>query len=149
MKNAIYTTLILAALGGFLYAYSLYNKAHRDVAQTDAVGHFTAAELFEIFDSQEKSSMRSYSDQVVEVEGIIASIELDNAKEPQVVLIGNGDNGFIRCGFNIDEVETVALLKPGERISVKGECKGINKIEGLDLLSDVDVVLSNSVIIEK
>lgn len=149
MKKIIYTTLIAAIVGGAIYAYATYNKGHRDVAHTEAVAHLTGPDLFDLFDVQEEESMKRFGDQVIELVGTIYDIDLTNSSEPQIVIEGNGDNGFIRCGFDTEALQKVNSYKSGQTISIKGECKGINKTEGLDLLSDVDVVLSNCVILEK
>ena len=135
-------------LGGAFYAYSLYNKEHTNVAETEVAAEFTAADLFTAFDENEAESMTKYADKVIGVKGTIFSRDLSNEAEPQVVLEANVDNGYIRCGFKLEELEKVKVLEAGSEINLKGECKGINKAEGLDLLADVDVVLSNCIIIE-
>lgn len=148
MKRTIIIILLVGVLGGAFYAYSLYNKEHINVAETETVAEFTASDLFAAFDENEEENMTKYADQVIGVKGIIYSIDLSNDAEPQVVLNGNDDNGYIRCGFKPEELEKVKALKEGNELKLKGECKGINKAEGLDLLADVDVVLSKCIIIE-
>lgn len=134
--------------GGAYYGYSLYNKEHTNVAETEAIAEFTAGDLFNAFDTNEEENMTKYGDQVISVNGVIFSMDLSNEKEPQIVLEGNGDNGYIRCGFKPEEMAKIETLTGGDEIKLKGECKGINKAEELDLLADVDVVLSNCIIVE-
>lgn len=134
--------------GGAYYGYSLYNKEHTNVAETEAIADFTAADLFSAFDSNEAENMTRFGDKVISVQGVVFSIDLSNPKEPQIVLEGNGDNGYVRCGFKPEELTKIEAISGGDEIKLKGECKGINKAEGLDLLADVDVVLSNCIIVE-
>lgn len=148
MKKIIITIVFILLLAGAFYGYKLYNKEHINVAQTEATEKLSAASLFEVFDTDESAAMIKYADQVVETWGNIYSIDLSNDLEPQVVLEANGDNGYIRCGFKTEELEKVKSLTEGSELRLKGECKGINSAEGLDLLADVDVVLSNCIIIE-
>ncbi len=147
MKKPIFLFLSLLILGGGYYAFKTYNKKHINVAETKAFIKITAADLFNEFDSNETEAMNKYADKIVEVMGQVTSTDLSNAKEPQLLLKGNGDNGFIRCGFKPEELEKMNNLDT-KTILLKGECKGMNSAEDLDLLADVDVVLSKCIIIE-
>ncbi len=148
MKKPIILFVLLVVLGVAFYAYKTYNKEHTNVAETEAAVSLTALNLFNAFDNDEAAAMMTYADKVVQVSGIVLSKDLSNALEPQIVLEGNGDNGFIRCGFKPIELEKVTMLSDSSLVSIKGECKGLNASEELDLLADKDVVLSNCIIIE-
>ena len=148
MKKPIILFILLVVLGVAFYAYKTYNKEHTNVAETKAAVTLSAADLFQAFDTDEATAMTTYSDQVIQVSGLVLSKDLSNNMEPQIVIEGNGDNGFIRCGFKPIELDKVTALSDSTIISVKGECKGLNASEELDLLADKDVVLSNCIIIE-
>ena len=126
----------------------MYNKEHIDVAETEADETMSSEDLFAEFDGNESMAMESYSDKIIQVKGAVTSIELENEQEPQVVLYGNGVDGFIRCGFKASELEKIQQLTDSSTISLKGLCKGLNGGDGLDLLADKDVILSNCIIIE-
>ncbi len=148
MKKTVILILVLVLAAGAYYGYSLYNKEHINVAETEASFSFSAAELFEVFISDEEAANVKYTDQIIECNGTVYQLDLSNEANPQVVLEANGDNGYIRCGFKPEVLESVKNIKSGDKIKLKGECKGINSAEGLDLLADIDVVLSNCIIIE-
>ncbi len=148
MKKSLILLILLLVLGAVFYAYKSYNKPHIDIADTKATITIYAADLFAAFDTDESHAMQQYADQVVAVKGTLLNRDLSNDLEPQIVLEGNGDNGFIRCGFKKEELQKVITLTDGATVEVKGMCMGMNGSEELDLLADKDVVLSNCIIIE-
>ena len=92
--------------------------------------------------------MVKYSDKVISINGLLLSRDLHNKKEPQLVLEGNGYDGFIRCGFKPEYLDKLIALQDSMSINIKGICMGINGSDELDLLADKDVVLSNCTLIE-
>jgi hypothetical protein len=144
----ILLVLLLAALGGLYFVNNVYNKEHIDVAETEADETMSSEDLFAEFDGNEEMAMESYSDKIIQVKGSITSIELANEAEPQIVLYGNGVDGFIRCGFKTSELDKIKALTDSSIVSLKGLCMGLNGSDGLDLLADKDVILSNCIIIE-
>lgn len=148
MKKPIILIVILCIIGAVLYAYKTYNKPHTDVAATDAAETVSAADLFTAFDTDETAAMAKYADQVIAVKGLLLNKDLSNELEPQIVLEGNGDNGFIRCGFKPEMLAKVSLLQDSTIINLKGICAGINGSEELDLLADKDVTLSKCTLID-
>ncbi len=148
MKRPILLFIALLVLGAVYYAYKSYNKPHTNVEETAAAESLTAINLFDAFDTDETAALTKYADKVIQVNGSIFQIDLSNDAEPQVVLQGNGNNGFIRCGFKSSETDKVKRLNDNVTLNVKGLCKGFNSSEELDLLADKDVVLSNCMIIE-
>lgn len=148
MKRPLFLLISLILLAGAYFAYKSYNKPHTNVSDSSAIESLTAAQLFEKFSSSESEAMAEFSDQVIEVKGTVYLKDFGNESEPQIVLEANGDNGYIRCGFKQDELSKIQSIAEADNIVVKGICKGINGSEELDLLSDIDVVLSNCIIIE-
>ncbi|MEY2924663.1 MAG: hypothetical protein RLZZ337_1211 [Bacteroidota bacterium] len=146
-RNIAIILVILLAVGAYI-GYSMFNKKHINVEDTKPEVSLSAADLFTAFENDETASMEKYADKVIAVSGDIYNVDLSNNLEPQLVLEANGDNGFIRCGFKTEELNKVKDLQPGMAIELKGECKGMNAPEGLDLLADIDVVLSNCIIID-
>jgi hypothetical protein len=148
MKRIILLIILLGLLGGGLYVYQMSNKEHINVAETEAAETLSASDIFSEFDGNESLAMETYADKVIQVSGMVTTVDLSNDLEPQLVLEGNGDNGFVRCGFKISELSKVEAVKDSTTVTLKGECKGLNGSDGLDLLADKDVVLSNCIIIE-
>ncbi len=148
MKRITILIILFCALGGGFYAYKMYNKKHIDVQETKASLRISAQALFEEFEQNNDKAREAYEDQVIEVEGSIYTLDLSNSAEPQVVLEANGIDGYVRCGFKQTELDRVKQLSDTSTIILKGECKGYNGSEELDLLADKEVVLSNCIIIE-
>jgi hypothetical protein len=148
MKKPISLLIVLITLGVVLYGYRAYNKPHTDVASTVAEETISASAIFQAFDIDDSSAMVKYSDKVISVHGLLLSRDLHNKKEPQLVLEGNGYDGFIRCGFKPEYLDKLIALQDSVSINLKGICMGINGSDELDLLADKDVVLSNCTLIE-
>lgn len=148
MKRILILLIILGVLGGVLYFVKMSNKEHTNVAETEASEVLSAEDIFAEFDGNETMAMENYSDKVIQVNGLVTMVDLSNDLEPQIVLEGNGDNGFVRCGFKVSELSKVQNISDSSMVTLKGECKGMNGSDGLDLLAEKDVVLSNCIIIE-
>jgi hypothetical protein len=148
MKKPIIILITLLVLGGVLFVYQMYKKPHTDVAATEASEILSATDIFTAFDTDVEASTLQYSDKVIQVEGLLLSKEMSNEKEPQIVLEGDGDEGFVRCGFKPEELSKVMALTDSTVVKIKGMCIGFNGSDELDLLGSKDVVLSNCIIIE-
>jgi hypothetical protein len=146
MKKTLIILIAILAVG--FIGYKMYNKPHTDVQATEVLKSFSAEELFTVFDLGEAQAMAQFADQVIGVNGVVYQKDFGNELEPQIVLEANGDNGYIRCGFKPEEKSKLEKIKEGQSVKVKGLCKGINGSEELDLLADIDVVMSNCIIIE-
>lgn len=146
MKKILFIILILLAVT--FVGYKMYNKPHTDVQSSEVLKSFSAAELFSVFELGEAQSMAQYADKVIAVTGVVYLKDFSNDLEPQLVLKANGDNGYIRCGFKPSEMSKLNQVKEGQNINIKGLCKGINGSEELDLLADIDVVMSKCIIID-
>ena len=66
------------------------------MAQSQASETLLASEIFVAFDTNEQAAMAIFSDRVIQLEGELLSKDLSNEKEPQILLKGNGEEGFVR-----------------------------------------------------
>jgi hypothetical protein len=148
MRKITILSISFIVLGILLFVYRMFNKPHTDVLNTKATVEMTAIELFTYFDTNEDSATIKYSDQIIVVSGVLHSKDLSNELEPQILIKTNEDDGFIRCGFKPEYLNNINSLKESSTIKVKGICKGLNGDDDLELLSDKDVVLSSSILIE-
>jgi|TARA_B110000902_G_scaffold44957_1_gene50438 hypothetical protein len=147
MKRPLILVLSLLVLGVIFFVYTSFNKKHTDVATADVLQELSARELFASFDASEEEATQKYAEQVITVSGLLLHRDLSNDQEPQIILEGNGDDGFIRCGFKEEYLQNAMDLTDGDEVKVKGLCKGFNDAGDLDLLADRDVVLSNCILI--
>ncbi len=144
----ILIVLILGGAIGVIVGYMMYNKKHTNVATTKADFSLTADELFQAFDAHYETARIDYEEKIIAVSGTVHSLDLSNDLAPQLVLHTSFEDGYIRCGFPAEMKAKIENLEEGKQITIKGICKGMDKLEGMDLLSDVDVVLSNCTIID-
>jgi hypothetical protein len=147
MKRPLILALSLLVLGAIFFIYTSFNKKHTDVATADALQELSAYELFAAFDASETEATHKYAEQVITVSGLLLHRDLSNDQEPQIILEGDGNDGFIRCGFKEEYLQNAMNLTDGNDVKVKGLCKGFNDAGDLDLLADRDVVLSNCILI--
>ncbi len=147
MKRPLILALSLLILGALFFTYAAFNKKHTDVATANSQQEMSSYELFAEFDASETEATQKYAEQVITVSLLLLQRDLSNFQEPQIILEGNGDNGFIRCGFKEYSLQNAMDLTDGEHVKVKGLCKGFNDGGELDLLADRDVVLSNCILI--
>lgn len=148
MKRPIILLLVLILLGGAYYFIKMYNKQHTDVRTTEAALHVDADYLFNHYDTLTNPLFDRYAEQVLEIEGVIMNIELQNPSEPQILLETNALDGYIRCGFKPEFLTELLNLNNTDSVVVKGICKGFLASEELDLLADREVIVSNCIIIE-
>jgi hypothetical protein len=147
MTRPLIILLVVFAIGAVFFGYNAYNKPHTNVAQSQASETLLASEIFVAFDTNEQAAMAIFSDRVIQLEGELLRKDLSNEKEPQILLKGNGEEGFVRCGFKPTELTKVLALTDSSTVKIKGICMGFNGSEELDLLDSKDVVLSNCIII--
>ena len=150
MKTIRYIIIIviLGILVGSFITYRMFTKTHTPVAEQSIKYETTASGLFNEFIEDEKAANIKYGDAVISVTGRIYEVDLSNDLEPQVVLETDDISGYIRCGFEPVSLEDVKKLKEGEDVKFKGECKGLIAADGLDLITDKDVIVSYCIIIE-
>jgi hypothetical protein len=127
--------LILAALllvGGGV-GYYMWNKPHQDMAtaKTDVV--IDAAALFTEYNADENACNAKYLDKVIAVSGKVKEVTNDEGSV-KVSLDTGGDFG-VRCELSSTAPHVRTEFTPGERVTFKGTCSGLN----------FDVQLSNCV----
>lgn len=121
--------LLLAALVG----YSLYNKPHRN-ASGEAYVSIQAAELFNLFETNEAQANENYLDKIIEVHGVVSAASV-NQQGTKVLILESTDPMF---GVSCTLANTKIDFHPGDNVRLKGFCKGY--------LSDV--VLTDCVVVK-
>lgn len=131
MRNIFFMLgcVLVATLAGIMVY--LYNKPSRNVVAETGIP-VTATELFTKFSTNEPQANNRYLNKVLQVSGQVLEVK-SNSTAGRVVILNTGDPLFgIACTLDKPEV-----VKPGEKITVKGICTGY--------LSDV--VLTNSYLV--
>jgi len=144
-KNLIKWGLIVLVsgmiVGGGIVLY--LNMPHRDVQATEANFQMSAVELVKEYFTDAQSANDKYlaengESKIIEVTGVVASIDED-MKGQKVVLLKNIDeNAGVSCTFMESTNANVAHLKIGDNITVKGVIRsGAGYDEDLELYEDV------------
>lgn len=107
--------IVILLVGGYLYLY----QDHRDVAATSASISLTTQELTAIFTDDDLNNDQLVLDQVIEIKGIVTSVN-----DLEII---------------VDEVVFIEFLKPvnlteGSEQKIKGRCLGFD-----DLLGEIKI----------
>ncbi|HHE64710.1 MAG TPA: hypothetical protein ENL09_01680 [Bacteroidetes bacterium] len=131
MKKKILITLIIIAALGASYVYYQFNKPHKDIAAATPVSALNAAELFAEFEINENEANQLYLGKIVQVTGVVYSVELGTNGDLNVLLMGDDDMFGVAGNFNKGELNESEIVE-GEQVTIKGECAG--------MLSDVVLI---------
>jgi hypothetical protein len=148
MKKNIAIFLLFTLMIGLAVVYYMYNKPHKNVAEASPDFITTADSLYAEYSGDEKASNAKYLDKIVELTGNVQTLNLENALEPNVVLIAADGEGTVTCGFKPEMLDKIKSLAAGATIKIKGQCKGLTGDASLDLLASPDVVLTNCTVVE-
>ncbi len=126
--------LILAGAG---VGYYLWNKPHPDLMRIEPAYRLTAQELFDAFESDENAANATYNGQVVEVQGPVQEVLVEEGAPVKIRLEGGGLLFGVACEMDPKHPADYAALQPGTRVTLRGECAGML----------MDVVLTRCVLI--
>lgn len=119
MKKSKKIILGIAFLFALLVASVVFNyvflSEHRDIASEDASMRMAATALYADFASNETKATAQYLDKVIEIEGIITSIQ------PNEIILDNQ----VQVGFT-SAIETDK--KKGNSLQLKGRCVGYDEL---------------------
>lgn len=133
-KKIILIIISLIVASGLGYAYLIWSKPHRDVADEKGLS-ISAKALFDSFSTNEKSANEKYLNKAIQVTGIVTNIKKNQAGE-KVVYLKSSDAVFgVNCTFKNDP----GLIGKSDSITFKGICTGF--------LSDV--ILNEGILIKK
>ena len=120
-KIALSLVLIIFIAGTSLAVY-LFNKRHKDLEKTRPDFVLTATDLLKEFENDENKASAKYVNKVLEVSGIIESLNTGEDKTVSIVLKTESDLSTVICTFQ--QLIDPADYRQGEKITVKGECSG-------------------------
>ena len=112
--------IIFIAVAGI--AVYLFNKQHKDLRNTKPDYVVTAADLLKEFEADETGASAKYVNKVLEVSGIIESLNSGEDKTVSIVLKTESDFSTVICTFQ--QAINPADYTRGDKITLKGECSG-------------------------
>ncbi len=135
-KRLLLVALLLAAMGTAVGLY-FYRQKVPSMATQKADLTLSAAELFAAFETDEAAANARYLGKILMVKGQVREANTLADGTVKVVLDAGQDFGVL-CEFDPNTQHPRTTFQPGENITVKGECAGLN----------FDVLLARCVVVE-
>ena len=133
----ILIVILLTGLAGIITGIYFYNLRNKNLLKEKPDFTITAEELQKEFESDENASTSKFVNKIVEVTGVISSIEKGENDALNVALKTGSSLSSVICTFpgNTD----ISGLLAGQAVTLRGECSGFL----------MDVLLNNCVLIGK
>jgi hypothetical protein len=139
MKSSVKIVLFVVffiALGGIIIALCMYNKQHKDLKKIKPDFVITATDLQKAFEDNETSATSKYVNRILEVTGVIESVNTGKENILSVMIKTGSDFSSVICTFPLTADTTKFIV--GDQVTIKGECSGFL----------MDVLLNNCVLIK-
>src|SRR5215510_9471809 len=107
---------------------SLRKEMNQKRAEREGPGiNISAEDLYKAYESSEADADKSYQGKTVVVSGVVGTTSApeQGMGRPAIVLVDGHDKPIVNCfGFSADARDSIAKLKPGDKVTVKGKCMG-------------------------
>ena len=114
-----FALLSLVAIG----AYYQYNKPSRNLAEEKADLAIAAPELYRQFSENETQANQQYLDKVVQVRGVLQTINRSEGGL-NLILEAGSEMGGVICEIPSANVPEGLNLQTGKELTIKGQCTG-------------------------
>ncbi|MDE3249625.1 MAG: hypothetical protein KGO82_13240 [Bacteroidota bacterium] len=121
-RNMLALLLIALACAG--YGFYLYKKKPADVRKEKAEFSIGAAELVAAFNADEAAANKKFVDHVLGVSGKVTGIKTDSSGQATVFLDSGDMLSAVTCSFYKEETPSLAAVKQGQLVTIKGQCTG-------------------------
>jgi hypothetical protein len=124
------TRIAVTILGGIAFlmfnigSYEGEEEIEQDISLVDAAYEVTAQQLYSAYEANEVGADLKYKDKVLIVTGVIDDIGTDIANDLYVMLKTGEYHAYVKCSFGAAYKETVARLRKGQELRLKGKCSG-------------------------
>lgn len=139
MRKILVISGILFLLGTLVALFIIMKQLHKphiDIYATDPDITISINTLLNDYNIDEKKANQKYLDKVIQTEGIIKKIDINNGNTLILITEKNTSNSVV-CYMEPFENKKVLTLEVGQSIKVKGICTGFL----------MDVVLVRTIII--
>lgn len=133
----ILIVILITGLAGLITAIYFFNLRNKDLLKEKPDFIITAEELQREFESDENASTLKFVNKIVEVTGVISSVENGENSSLNIALITGNSMSSVICTIPA-EAGTSGLVA-GHTVTLRGECSGFL----------MDVLLNNCVLIRK
>ncbi|WP_027391553.1 OB-fold protein [Aquimarina latercula] len=136
-KITIFLLSLLLIAGAYFYI-EYYNTSHIDINNASTEISTDSQKLTASFINNENDANLIYKNKIVEVVGVVKEVTFLNNRNT-IILEGENKNSSVLCDMQSDQLGIVKSLKKGQKIELKGVCKGFLK----------DVILLNCMLINQ
>jgi hypothetical protein len=121
-KNILSVIVVIGVMAGG-YGYYLWNKPHQDMAAAKVDMALDAKLLYEEFMKDEAAANAKYLDKVIQVKGIVTSVDKQNGTS--LIMLETGDPmGGVACELDPLTTHAKSDFNEGEEVLFKGTCSG-------------------------
>lgn len=131
----ILLSVLVFGLSGFYMGIYEFYRAPADVAGLKPDFIFTADDIQKQFADDETAASAKYINKIIEVSGVVASVEESGKNQYNIALKTGNDMSSVICTVKTPPAITV---NEGDKISIRGECSGYL----------MDVLMNNCVIVK-
>lgn len=124
MKKIALILLAFAVIGGGIGFY-FFNKKVPSMAGEQSDVAVEATQLFQAFEADENAAHAQYGGKIVTVRGTVREASALEDGTPKVILETGSDFG-VSCEFDPNTKHARTTFQPGETLTIKGECAGLN-----------------------
>jgi hypothetical protein len=124
MKKALYFLLAAAVIGGGV-AYYLWNKPHADLGKAKTDIAVDAKAIYDEYQADENAANAKYFEKVIAVKGTVKEASKDDDGSTKVSLDTGSDFGVL-CVLSDHVTHQRTDFKPGDAVTFKGHCSGLN-----------------------
>ncbi len=122
MKKIIIILCILG-IGAASFGFYYYHLPRKGVSGLNPVEIADAKVLFDEFMADEGAANKKYLGKVIEVFGIVQSVNTDDRGSMNVMIDSENDMGSVNCQF--EKQSKMPEIKTGNSVLIKGICSGI------------------------
>ena len=137
MLKKILIFLVVAGLVGGSVGYYLFNKKVPSMSSQASDLSVTAEQLYSEFDTDEAAATTKYVGKIITVSGKVREASKMDDGTPKVIL-ETGNSFGVSCEFDPNTKHAKTEFQPGEALTLKGECAGLN----------LDVQLARCVVVQ-
>jgi len=133
----ILIVILLTGLAGLITGIYFYNLRDKDLLKEKPDFLISAEELQKEFESDENASNIKFVNKIIEVTGVISSLEKGENNSMNIALSTANSMSSVICTITA-ETDASGLVS-GQTVTLRGECSGFL----------MDVLLNNCVLIRK
>ncbi len=125
IKTKVISIIIVVSIG--IYAYVSFTSLHTiNVSEISSFDEVQSNSLIENFLMDEEKADETYVNKVIEITGIVKEVSFLNNRNT-LILQGDNESPGIICDMNPDQLTAITKIRKGDRVRVKGICKGFLK----------------------